>query len=156
MKTEYRHYANFDHAEWLEKNLVRQISPLGKKVANILGYVGGGLYNCPIDIEKISWQDNDFIEVPWQGRLSNFDGASLSRLWIRSHRELIRVEISTTVIGKIHDFDEDEEENPGKSYCLLLLFTQRESREGSIITSIPDCEKMIKDCDDDFNIEKVH
>ena len=63
-------YAHFNHYEWVEGRTGKICSPLGRKVANILGYVAGGIYNAPINHKKIEWDDPYCISLAWRGELS--------------------------------------------------------------------------------------
>ena len=98
MKTYYHEYAHQNHANWLSETLKISPSALGKRVANVLGYVGGGLYNCPIDINKINWENQIYIDVPWKEELTNWDDSNLSRLWVLCHRNMLRVGISASIV----------------------------------------------------------
>jgi hypothetical protein len=152
VKTQYNCYAHHNHGNWLRKNLHINPSPLGATVANILGYVGGGLYNSPIDLKKVEWTNTFIVSVIWKNNhLTNWDDFALSRLWVRCHREMIRVEISVGEYEEIpEDMDDDEYAEPVKHVGLLLQFWQREKREGNVMGRLPDCEEMIRDIDDDF------
>jgi len=62
-------YANFDHAAWAEQQIayIKQARPkLGKtmpdklsdfqrRVLNIIGIVGGGIYNAPFTLDRVKW-----------------------------------------------------------------------------------------------------
>lgn len=152
MKTYYTEYAHRRHENWLRDRLKVNLSPLGATVANILGYVGGGLYNCPVDIKKTDWTNTFIISVIWKNNhLTNWDDFALSRLWIRCHREKIRVEISVGEYEEIPgEMDDDDYAEPVKKTGLILSFWQRETRTGLVQCRLPDCEDMIRDIDDDF------
>ena len=154
MKTYYDEYAHNNHGNWLRKQLNIVPSPIGIKVANLLGYVGGGLYNCPIDLKEVNWKNEDFIEVIWKKNLTNFDDSSLTRLWVLCHRNMIRVEIGAALHELPKDEDDDEYEEPQHSPEINLLFHRRTTREGYLSERMPDCEEMIRDIDDDFKEEK--
>ncbi len=47
-------YAHDKHYQWVEQCTKTICSPLGKEVANVLGFVGNGLYNSPIRVEKLT------------------------------------------------------------------------------------------------------
>jgi hypothetical protein len=86
-------YAHNDHYKWIESNYGVKCSDLGKEVANILGFVGGGIYNAPIRTEKIDWTDDYCIEVNWEGSLPNYDFSRLTYLVIECFERMIRVSI---------------------------------------------------------------
>lgn len=150
MKTYYNEYAHTNHAKWLSETFHIVPSALGELVANILGYVGGGLYNCPIDLRKVDWTRQTFIEVVWSGDLTNWDDSSLSRLWVLCHRNMVRIQIGATVTESFERNDYGGEPIVSHTPELLLGFHKRETREGSLMDRLPDCEDMIKDIDDDF------
>ncbi|MEN6610904.1 MAG: hypothetical protein ABFC24_08675, partial [Methanoregulaceae archaeon] len=125
MKTYYHEYAHKNHAKWLRVTHGITPSPLGVNVANILGYVGGGLYNCPIDIRKIDWTNTFCIRVYWRRYLCNFDDFSLSRLWVLCHRNMVRVEIDAAEMATVPGEFSDPEDAPEKVPVLTFLFHQR-------------------------------
>ena len=134
MKTYYHEYAHLNHAKWLEGHLRGvTISPIGKKVANLLGYVGGGLYNCPVKLNKVDWSHDFVITIVWSGTMANWDGFALTRLWVLCARLGLRVEIDAAAPGRLE-----------------ISFWQREGREGGVSERLPDCEALIRDVDDDF------
>ena len=124
----FNHYAHNTHWEWVQRQPKVKVpmSDLGKAVANVLGFVGRGLYNAPINVEKVDWSSRDILIVSWRGDLTNWDMMGLSALWIECHRRMLRVTIA-----------------PGGPRCLRLEFFQRKSREGDISRHLPDCEDMI-------------
>jgi hypothetical protein len=86
-------YARMDHAAWVESNNAaanslyakrrahkpapEKLSPFQAKVMDICGMVGGGIYNAPINWEKVEWGISErwpMMIVPWRdGRMSTFD-----------------------------------------------------------------------------------
>ncbi|KKL14721.1 hypothetical protein LCGC14_2512820 [marine sediment metagenome] len=130
-------YAHNDHWKWIEqirKDLV--ISELGKTVANILGYIGYGIYNCPINYKKADWSNDTWIEIIWSRPLSNWDFDNLTRLILECHERLIRIDISGAAPNR-----------------LRMLFHQRESREGGMSVRMPTIEEMIERRKDAFRNE---
>lgn len=131
-------YAHNDHYKWLLKkdgklSSGRDISELGKTVANLLGFVGRGLYNCPIKHNSVEWDDDRYIKVVWSRSMSNWDFLGLSLLWVECHRRMLRVTISGVAPGRIS-----------------LEFWQRKTREGGTAERLPDCEEMIAMVDKSF------
>lgn len=125
-------YAHNKHYEWVESALKVKCSPLGKEVANILGYVGCGIYNAPINPEKVKWGDDYCVEVNWSKELANWDFRGLTQLVIECHRRMIRVSIEPNMKN------------------LKLMFWQRHSRTGGISERLPDIEAMIEMQDREF------
>ncbi len=121
-------YANNYHWEWVQAlNKDEPMSKLGKTVANILGYVGYGIYNCPISHRRIDWTDDYFIEVNWSNSLSNWDFDNLTRLILECHERFIRIELSGS--------------SPRR---MRMLFHQRKTRKGLISERMPTIEEMIE------------
>ena len=121
-------YANNDHWKWvqaLQKD--KPMSEIGKTVANILGYVGYGIYNCPISHNRIDWTDDYFVKVNWRHSLSNWDFDNLTRLVLECHERLIRVEMSGSA-----------------PYMIKMIFHQRKGREGEMSERMPTIEEMIE------------
>lgn len=121
-------YAHNDHWEWvqaLQKD--KPMSELGKTVANILGYVGYGIYNCPISHRRIDWTNDTWIIVNWSCPLSNWDFDNLTRLVLECHERLIRIEIKGATPNRMQ-----------------FIFHQRKSREGGTSTRLPTIEEMIE------------
>nr|WP_298685291.1 hypothetical protein [uncultured Dongia sp.] len=133
-------YARMDHAGWVEKNNVAgkrlmtatqrksdrgfatapdQLSPFQVKVMDILGMVGGGIYNAPIVWESIDWGrpyssgKPGAISVSWRGHLATFDFNQLTRLVFLCHEARIRCALSPW--------------NPGH---LRLSFSSRTDEDG--------------------------
>ena len=90
-----------DHVKWLESQLVYRekkvtISPLGKKVAKILGFVWDGLHHCNPTMlfhKRTDWSSDHHIEVVIYGELATWDFNKLTKLVILCHDECIRMSI---------------------------------------------------------------
>jgi hypothetical protein len=119
-------YAHDDHYKWIESNY-SACSELGKNVANILGFVGRGIYNAPINHKKIEWGDPRHISVYWSGTVSNFDGQALTDLVLVCHAKMVRVTVSAC-----------------GPHGLKFQFWQRHKREGSISERLPTIETMVE------------
>ncbi len=112
-------YNRMDHAGWVERNNQAANEIYGKrrnykprpekltefqaKVMDILGMVGGGIYNAPINWEKVQWGEGgrwSMMIVPWRdGRMSTFDFYPLTNLVFLCHEARIRCEIRARVAG---------------------------------------------------------
>ncbi len=76
-------YSGADWMEWLWKERSIAPSPLGIKVADILGQVFAGIYHIQSDIcsPRIDWQNPDSIQVRiYYGEFSTFDSPKLTIL----------------------------------------------------------------------------
>lgn len=132
-------YVHMDHAGWVEANMgamrkqqrkpprgditrgpfacPEKLSPFQARVMNILGMVGGGIYNAPIPWDAVQWKGwgGDAMAVPWRASadLATFDSAGLTTLVFLCHEARIRCSIR----------------NRGVNH-LLLCFWQRETEGG--------------------------
>ncbi|WP_246524996.1 hypothetical protein [Sphingobium phenoxybenzoativorans] len=108
-----------DHAGWVEDNnrafnsvnrnrrsfrpAPEKLTEFQAKVMDILGMVGGGIYNAPINWEKVSWGTGIWhsgIFVPWRdGRMATFDFYPLTNLVFLCHEARIRCEIRAKAAG---------------------------------------------------------
>lgn len=113
-------YVRMDHAAWVQSNneaykrrkptahekrqaqigkgplaAPDQLSPFQARVMDILGMVGGGIYNAPIAWESVIWNYGRGLSVIWhQGNgLATFDFNFLTRLVFLCHEARIRCEI---------------------------------------------------------------
>lgn len=125
-------YAHDKHYEWIESAHNVKCSDLGKQVANILGYVGRGIYNAPFKTEKVDWANTRCIEVNWGKSMANWDGCYLTNLVIECHRRMVRVSIGPNM------------------RTMKIQFWQRKSRTGSMGERLPDIEEMVKSQDEEW------
>jgi len=112
-------YANMDHAGWVERNIPYgkkqvtnrkpkrdqygaligwaaapdKLSDFQARVFDILGMVGGGIYNCPIAWDTLHWRYGDGLSLIWRGGMATFDGAGLTFLVFLCHEARIRCEL---------------------------------------------------------------
>lgn len=131
-------YAHNDHYKWIESNYNLKCSVIGKEVANILGYVGSGIYNASFDTKKVDWTHPTRIELNWKHPMANWDFCELTKLVIECHRRMIRVQIE-----------------PNMRY-IKMRFHQRFSRnlKDGFSTCLPDIEDMIRMRDEAYGIKK--
>lgn len=111
-------YATADHALWVEQNNAaankmnekrkayrprpEALSPFQARVMDILGMVGGGIYNAPINWDKVDWNCGDGLFVPYlDGRMATFDFYPLTMLVLLCHEARIRCEISAKSSGNL-------------------------------------------------------
>ncbi len=109
-------YATMDHAHWVESNNAaansmnrkrkgyrerpEKLTEFQAKVIDILGMVGGGIYNAPINWDKIDWRCGHGMFVPYRdGHMSTFDFYRLTMLVLLCHEARIRCEISAKAHG---------------------------------------------------------
>lgn len=102
-------------------------SPLGEKVANILGVVYQGIYHIPEkDRKNIDWSNKDFIVVEIRRNLATYDVGMLTWLVVLCHDQCIRLDI-----------------HPSNKIALKLVFTQR-TRDGLSHERMPTMEDHLK------------
>lgn len=111
-------YIDMDHAAWIERKIAAHkrgtptassrrrmmrnkglhaapdtLNSFQVKTINILGIVGGGIYNAPIAWDSVEWASN-YLSVPWRNGLSTFDFDRLTWLIFLCHEARIRCQIS--------------------------------------------------------------
>lgn len=137
-------YSTMDHAKWVADNILPyqkrkpnqpQVPPklteFMARVIDICGMVGGGIYNAPINWDKVNfglgaYPGHGRMFVPWRdGRLATFDGHSLTLLVMLCHEARIRCEIQARAWGH-----------------LLLSFHER-SHTGGTMGRHPDVEEAV-------------
>lgn len=112
-------YVTMDHAEWVERCIRAEksrtptakerrraangegwhaapdkLSPDQARMFNILGIVGGGIYNAPISWDTVRWHCGHGLAVIWHGDLSTFDFWQMSLLVFLCHDARIRCDVS--------------------------------------------------------------
>lgn len=109
-------YDHMDHAGWLEENIRASQANLTKadikrasmrkgwaaapatlnafqrRAVTILGIMGGGIYNAPINWRTVEWSKT-FICLSWRGDLSTIDGEKLTIGVFLAHAAAIRMSI---------------------------------------------------------------
>jgi hypothetical protein len=108
-------YARMDHAGWVEGNIAAtrrtqkktradnqhgwaaapdKLSDFQAKVMDILGMVGGGIYNAPIAWDRVCWRTQG-LGVPWNSGagLATVDNMDLTRLVFLCHEARIRCSV---------------------------------------------------------------
>lgn len=117
----------FAGLDWLKANQrVKEISPLGERVAELLGEWAGGIYHIN-DITQVEWANTYFIEVNLGYRnMATWDAADLTHLVFLAHWLCIRVEVA-----------------PKNRNTLRVLFHGRE-REGQIYKRHPRLDEAVE------------
>lgn len=136
-------YQHMDHGDWMERNnrasnhlyakrkgykpLPETLTSFQRKVCDIIGMVGGGIYNAPIAHERIDWSYGwGGVSVMWLGRdLSTFDFNELTNLVFLCHEARIRCSLA-----------------PAGPRMLRLSFWQREA-EGDSTTRHPNLNEAV-------------
>lgn len=119
----------FAGAEWVRSALkikeIKEMSPLGEAVANLLGDVFAGIYHLDErELRKVDWDDGYFISFRLDGvSLSTFDNDRLTRLVVLAHDRMLRVDISGAGRNKLE-----------------LMFHLRATRTGDLMRRMPTME----------------
>lgn len=92
-------------SEWLKTEAKITPSPLGARVADVLGWVMGGIKNLPqVPNDRAAWADEQHIVVYlWATSLTMWNGARLSLLTMACHEACLVVEIGRPELHK-HDY----------------------------------------------------
>lgn len=114
-------------ADWLENNITDNISPLGKKIADLLGDIWCGIYHLDnSSLERANWNNDHHIRLSFHGDLATIDSSKLTQLVVLCHDRMLRVEVSAATHG-----------------YLALIFHQRKVREGPLMYRCPTMEDHI-------------
>jgi len=106
-------YVGLDHAAWLQQQLdfmkkqqpktykdaPEKLNEFQRKVFNIIGIAGGGLYNSPISFNTIKWNygiGGNGISMSWINDMATFDSDKLTLLVFLCHEARIRCQIDAT------------------------------------------------------------
>ncbi len=103
----------YSGADWIESACKIECSPLGKKVADLLGQVFRGIYHVQCDACRVDWTATHEIRFRYYGGrgLSTYDAGELTYLVVLCHDAGIRLSIQPYM------------------RALMLSFTQRSTRE---------------------------
>jgi len=114
----------YSGADWLRTEL----SPLGRKVADILGAVFLGIYHLEQrELYKVDWTDPRCIEIGIYMELATFDASKLTGLVVACHDACVRMSIVPTC----------------RPRHITLMFHQRKNRAGSMFERHPTIESAI-------------
>lgn len=116
-------------AEWVKESLGLPMSPLGEKVADLLGQACRGIYHLDAvhSLEKVRWTDKYCIEVNVRDNMSTWDGCLLTDLVVLAHEACLRLEIRARTVN-----------------VLRLYFSQRKGRIGSSMKCHPTIEMAVE------------
>jgi hypothetical protein len=141
-------YITMDHAAWMESNLrainrcaekglrkrksrtpvIETLNPFQRRVVQIVGIVGNGIYNAPICAsEKITWTwGHTGVSLTWKREMATWDFNTLTTLVFLCHEARIRLSIEA-VAPRI----------------MRLSFWQREA-EGGMATRHPNLAEAVE------------
>lgn len=117
-------YVNMNHHEWVQRQITKAqpkkslpmpsraarmmrdgkgwlaapetLSRFQQRAFDILGIVGGGIYNCPISWDSLEWEAGTGLGVPWgpSNGFGTWDFDNLTWLVFLCHEARIRCDIS--------------------------------------------------------------
>lgn len=132
--TKTRPPSKYEGADWLGRDL----SPLGRKVADILGQVFLGIYHVnQRALDRVDWADPYCIAITLQDGLATCDFHRLTALVVLCHDAAIRMEISAATHG-----------------YLRLMFHQR-TRDGGMCEGHPTIEDAVAMIHKRLSVEEV-
>lgn len=116
-----------EHVSWLKKN-GKACSPLGERVASMLGFMFDGLHHIPKEVlhERTHWSDANCIEVVLYHNLATFDGDLLTELVVLSHDECVRVEVNAKAPNYVQLLFSPRVRDDGKNHLFERMPTMEE------------------------------
>jgi hypothetical protein len=116
-------------ADWVADAYKVELSPIGRKAADILGDVFAGIYHLgDRALRKVDWADERFITVDLACQLATWDFCHLTLLAILCHDACVRLQV---------------EGRPGPRPALRLMFHPRQGRTGSLMARHPTIDEAI-------------
>jgi len=84
----------YSGADWLQIRIDYKLSPLARKVADLMGQVECGLYNSDCVTKQEGWKEKDRIELIYKDRLTTHSfPCSLTLLVLLCHQQKIELTI---------------------------------------------------------------
>ncbi len=130
-------YDDMDHCSWVEANIAGlktrvtpsdrrkhkedgsgicgapdELNPFQRQVITILGVIGSGIYNAPIEWRSIYWRSR-CVSVLWRGELATIDSDKLTTLVFLAHAASVRISISPKMRHLELTFHAREPKNSG-------------------------------------------
>jgi len=109
-------------ADWLRLQGIKNISPLGEQVADLVGHLFKGIYHISDEAMKANWDNPQHVKISIACELATWDYNNLTELVVLAHDACLRVSV-----------------RPYGPRNLLLLFHQRQ-REGGFSERHPTLE----------------
>lgn len=111
---------------WLRNSLGIKTSNFGARVAHLLDRLAGGIECLSLGaLERVRWDDDQFIEVIWYGPLETYHPDSLTRLVLLCHELSIRAKLI-----------------PFSGECLRVEFSRR-IRNGGLLDGHPTIHRAL-------------
>lgn len=128
-------------SDWIKRNFKVQMSPLGEKVADLLGDLYLGIYHVDDKaLKKVEWSNPHRMEfvLGWV-ELATTDCDELTRLVILCHDRLVRCSI-----------------RPRSFKYICLTFSERINRDGHFYERHPTIEQAIKHTRAMYEVTNAH
>lgn len=134
-------YDQMDHAGWVERNIDANkwlrtsptdkrraadgkgwlaapdtLNPFQRRVFTIIGIVGGGIYNAPIEWDSVDWRHPGMLFVNWTTELSTVDYSNLTTAVLLCHDAAIRMSIKPNMRWLKLGFQEREPWREGQHF----------------------------------------
>ncbi len=157
--------SRYPSVEWIRSACPeKEISPLGARVATIIGQVVRGIYHVSAEVHRTDWSKKHCIEIltssSWLANIATCDCNSLTELVLLCHDARIRLEICPGRVPTLPEDAEDEFEletiekfrklyaNYGSADnfgtpALRLMFSDRDMRVGFITDRHPTIEDAV-------------
>lgn len=115
-------HGDYEGARWIKymlpywyKKDPKIISPLGERVANLLGELFGGIYHIDESaLKKAEWDNNYNISIRVSKNLATYDFSYLTRLVFLCHHFRLRVEVAPLNFDNLtllfHDRGDDKKQ----------------------------------------------
>ena len=91
---ERRIAGQFSGADWVKENYKVEPSALGRKVADVLGFVWRGIYHLDEGaLSRVKWDDDYVIRFVCGGDLATWDFNRLTELVVLCHDQCLRLDL---------------------------------------------------------------
>lgn len=105
-----------------------RLNEFHKKAFQIIGMIGGGIYNCPIPWHLVHWHKKTIIVVwQWGDGFGTWDFDKMTMMWMLCHSARIRGYIGAPAGGR----------------KMIELFFSERSHEGGMSTRHPSIEEAL-------------
>lgn len=71
-----------------------KLNPFQRRVMTIVGIIGGGVYNAPVEWNSVSWRHPRMLFLTWNSSLSTVDYSDLTTAVLLAHDAAIRLQVA--------------------------------------------------------------
>lgn len=105
-------------AQWVATATKQTLSPLGEKVATMLGIAYAGIYHLSHrQILRTDWTSETFISISILDGIASWDACNLTYLVILAHEMCLRLEIRSSAPGYLKLCFSPRERKGNVSHC---------------------------------------